>query len=227
MKLFSYWRSSCSWRVRIALAYKNVPHTLVPVHLVQGGGEQHGAEHVARNPSAQVPVLEIDANGVTQHLGQSLPILEYLEECHPHPALLPADPSLRARARQMAELVNSGIQPLQNLSVLQRLKNVHSVDEGPWAAYWIARGLTAMEQLASAQAQDLAPGGARGQFLIGNAPTLADVCLVPQLYNARRYQVDLAPYPTLVRVEAACHRVDAFVSSHPDRQPDAVPAPAR
>ena len=131
MKLFSYWRSSCSWRVRIALAYKNIPHTLVPVHLVQGGGEQHGAEHVARNPSAQVPVLEIEANGVTQHLGQSLPILEYLEECHPHPALLPADPSLRARARQMAELVNSGIQPLQNLSVLQRLKNVHSVDEGP------------------------------------------------------------------------------------------------
>lgn len=218
MKLYSYWRSSCSWRVRIALAYKSVPHTLVPVHLVKGGGEQHGPQHVARNPIAQVPVLEIEADGVTHHLGQSLAILEFIEERFPQPALLPAESLLRARVRQMAELVNSGVQPLQNLSVLQRLKQEHGVDDGPWAAYWIARGLGALERLAH---------GFAGQYLVGSAPSLADVCLVPQLYNARRYDVDLTPYPTLLRVESACFQLDAFASSHPDRQPDAVPAPAR
>jgi len=211
MKFYGYWRSSASWRVRIGLAYKNVAYEAVSVHLIKDGGEQHRDDYRALNPMAQVPTLVLDDG---RQLSQSLAILEYLEETIPEPPLLPRDPYLRARVRQLAELVNSGIQPLQNTHPLQQLK-ARGVDEKEWARYFIARGLDALQQSAQPTA---------GAFLVGDAPSLADVCLVPQLYNARRYQLDPARWPLLTRVEEACARLPAFHIAHADRQPDAVPS---
>ena len=212
MKLFGYWRSSSSWRVRIALAHKGLAYENAPVHLLKEGGEQHHHDHTARNPMNQVPVLEIVEDGRTIHISQSLAILEYLEERFPSPALLPSGRVARATARQLAEMVNSGIQPLQNLSVLRRLKNDLGLDEIAWAHHVIERGLGAIESVLETSA---------GRFAVGDAPTFADVCLVPQLYNARRYKVALEPFPMSVRVEAACADLPAFRAAHPDRQPDA------
>lgn len=215
MKLYSYWRSSASWRVRIALAYKRIPYEYCAVHLVRGGGEQHAADYAAKNPMAQVPALELDSppGGPRRWIAQSLAILEYLEEQFPDPPLLPGDAYLRARARQLAELVNSGIQPFQNSPrVLAFIKDELGGDEAAFARRFIATGLAALERTAAETA---------GQFLVGDAPTFADLCLVPQLYGARRYGVDLAPMPLLLRVEAACTALAAVAQAHPDRQPDA------
>lgn len=211
MKLYSYWRSSASWRVRIGLAYKQIAYEYVPVNLVREGGEQHKPEYQARNPMEQVPTLELDDGRL---LSQSLAILEYLEETVPTPPLLPRDPYQRARARQLAELVNAGIQPLQNTGPQQRLKAL-GVDEVAWSRHFITQGLTALAATAASSA---------GRFLVGDAPTLADVCLVPQLYNARRFGVDLSPLSLalLGRVEAACMELEAFQLAQPDRQPDNV-----
>ncbi|WP_373046672.1 maleylacetoacetate isomerase [Vulgatibacter sp.] len=208
MKLYGYWRSSASWRVRIALAFKGLAYEYVPVHLVKDGGEQHGAAHQRRNPMEQVPVLEVD--GV--RLAQSMAILEYLEETHPAPALLPAAPFARAKARQLAEVINAGIQPLQNLGVIQQVKALGS-DEKAWAAHWIRKGLAALEVEAAESA---------GRFLVGDAPSFADVCLVPQLYASRRFGIDPADYPTLARIEATCAALEPFAKAHADAQPDAV-----
>lgn len=221
MKLFSYWRSSSSWRVRIALAFKGIDYAYEAVHLVQNGGEQHADSYRARNPMKQLPTLEISTKGGTQHLAQSMAILEYLEETHPEPALLPADPFLRARARQLAEIVNSGIQPLQNLHLMQRLKASFEVEGEPvdarkWCAPFIADGLKAYETLAAETA---------GKFSVGDNLSFADLCLIPQLYNARRFSVDLSAYPLLLQIEQNCQALDAFKESHPDAQPDAVLAP--
>jgi maleylpyruvate isomerase len=213
MKLYGYWRSSSTWRVRIALAHKGLAYQYDAVHLVRDGGEQHAARFRAINPMSEVPVLELDEGGVTRRLTQSLAIIEYLERTVPRPALLPDDAFLAARARQLAEMVNAGIQPLQNSAVLARVRDQLRGDEAAWARHYISRGLSALELVC----QDTA-----GSFLVGDAPTVADVCLVPQLYNARRFAVDPAAYPTLLRVEAACLALPAFVDSHPDRQPDAV-----
>ncbi len=210
MKLHGYWRSSASWRVRIALAWKDLAYDYVPVHLVRGGGEQHAQGYRASNPMRQVPLLALDG-GV--ELSQSLAIIEYLEERHPAPGLLPADPIARARARQLAEIVNSGIQPLQNLAVLQHLDTL-AVDRNAWAVHWISRGLEALESLAKTTA---------GRYAVGDAVSIADLCLIPQLYSSRRFPVDLAPYPTLLRIEAACAELPAFQAAHADRQPDATP----
>lgn len=209
MKLYGYWRSSASWRVRIALAYKGLSYEYVPVHLVKDGGQQHGEAHRARNPMEQVPVLEVDGRLLTQ----SLAIIEWLEETWPQPALLPKDPFLRMRARQLAEIPNSGIQPLQNLSILQEIEKLGG-DKQAWGARWNRRGLAAMEAIARETA---------GRFLVGDEPTVADVCLVPQLYAARRFGVDPAEFPTLLRVEAACAELPAFRQAHADVQPDATP----
>ncbi len=215
MKLYGYWRSSCSWRVRIALNHKGLPYENVSVHLVKDGGEQHGEAHRARNPMRTVPTLELTEGGRVLHLSQSLAILEYLEERHPSPPLLPAEPLERARVRMLAEMVNSGIQPLQNLSVLRRLKGEMGADEKAWAVYWIQRGLEALQ---------VAVRETAGTYCMGDAVSLADLCLVPQLYNARRFGVDLEPFTVLTRIEDACASLPAFQAAHPDRQPDAVQA---
>ncbi|AKU93059.1 maleylacetoacetate isomerase [Vulgatibacter incomptus] len=213
MKLHGYWRSSASWRVRIALAHKGLAYEYVPVHLVRGGGEQHSEAHRAKNPMAQVPVLELDDGTM---LSQSLAIIEWLEETHPTPPLLPKDPVARARARQLAEMVNAGIQPLQNIGVQQHLVSLGlGVDEKAWTVHWIRRGLGALEAVAKNTA---------GRFCVGDAVSVADACLVPQLYGARRFAIDVADYPTLARIEEACAALPAFAAAHADRQPDAVPA---
>lgn len=213
MKLFGYWRSSSTWRVRIALAYKAIGYQPDTVHLLRDGGEQHHAAHTSRNPMAQVPVLEVEDYGKVLHISQSMAIIEYLEERYPTPALLPAGRAARAQARLCAELVNSGIQPLQNLSVLRRVKNELGLDDQAWARHFISHGFAALEEELKESA---------GRFCVGDTVTVADCFLVPQIYNARRYGVELGAYPIIARVELACNELDAFRVSHPDRQPDAT-----
>ncbi|MDC0714381.1 maleylacetoacetate isomerase [Stigmatella sp. ncwal1] len=215
MKLYGYWRSSCTWRVRIALNLKGVGYTYEAVHLLKDGGQQNSDAYRAVNPLRTVPTLEFQEGGTVRRLSQSMAILEYLEERHPTPALLPAEPWARARCRMLSESVNSGIQPLQNTAVMQFVKKEFQADEKAFAAHWNVRGLTALE----AMVQETA-----GTYCIGEQVSFADLFLVPQLYGARRYGVDLSPYPTLTRIEAACERLPAFQAAHADRQPDAVPA---
>lgn len=213
MKLYGYWRSSATWRVRIGLNLKGLVYDYQSVHLVKDGGEQKTDTHRARNPLAQVPVLEVEHDGRLVYLSQSLAILQWLDEVYPAPAILPADAFARARVRQLAEVVNAWIQPLQNLDTLARVEALGG-DRNVWARSVIHDGLTALESTVADTA---------GQFLVGDSPTLADICLVPQLYNARRYGADVAPFPTLLRVEAACTALPAFQAAHPDVQPDATP----
>jgi maleylpyruvate isomerase len=215
MKLYSYWRSSCSWRVRIALNLKGLAYTYEAVHLLKDGGQQNSEAYRAVNPMRTVPMLEFEEGGMVRRLSQSLAILEYLEERYRTPALLPEEPLPRARVRMLSEMVNSGIQPLQNLTVLQWVKGELKGDDKAFAAHWNARGLTALEAAVKETA---------GTYCVGDTVSLADICLVPQLYGARRFGVDLTPYPTLTRIEAACERLPAFQAAHPDRQPDAAPA---
>lgn len=216
LRLYGYWRSSSSWRVRIGLALKDLSYEYVALDLLEQ--EQFREEHRARNPMGQVPVLEASDGGRVVRLVQSMAILEWLEERHPSPPLLPPDAPGRARVRALAELVNSGIQPMQNAVVLRTLKRRLPGYEQEWAASFIARGLEALEPLTAAGA---------GRFSHGDAPGLADCYLVPQLYNARRYGVDVSPFPTLRRIEEACGALPAFQAAHPDRQPDAPPAERR
>jgi maleylpyruvate isomerase len=208
MILYDYWRSSSAWRVRLALHFKGIPFERRVVNLIKDGGEQHGTDFAALNPARQVPVLVTDEG---RTITQSMAIIGYLEERFPAPPLLPADPWLRARARQLAEMVNAGIQPLQNMSVLNHAQ-ANGVDRDEWARHFIAHGLAALEAAAEETA---------GAFLIGNALTLADVYLIPQLYNARRWRVDIAPFPTLVRIDATCAALPAVRAAHPDAQTDA------
>jgi maleylpyruvate isomerase len=210
MILYDYWRSSSAWRVRLALHFKGIAFERRVVNLIKDGGEQHAADFATLNPSRQVPVLVTD-DGRT--LAQSMAIIGYLEEQFPAPPLLPADPWLRARARQLAEMVNAGIQPLQNMSVLNHAQ-ANGLDRDEWARHFIERGLAALESAARETA---------GAFLVGDAVTLADLYLTPQLYNARRWKVDVAPFPTLVRIDAASAALPAFAAAHPDAQSDAAP----
>lgn len=213
MKLYSYWRSSSSWRVRTALAFKGLDYEYESIHLLEQGGIQHSEAHKARNSMEQVPVLEVDIDGETRHLAQSMAILEFLEESHPEPALLPDDAFGRARARQLAEIVNSGIQPVQNLLLLQRLSRSFDVDAKAWCAPFIADGLVAYEKVARETA---------GDFSVGDKPSFADICLIPQMYNARRFKVDMSDMELLLQIEQNCMALDAFKAAHPDEQPDAV-----
>ncbi len=212
MKLYGYWRSTSTWRVRIALNLKGIDYAYQPVHLARG--EQHGEAYRGLSPRSEVPVLEVEERGVERHLSQSVAIIEYLEERFPRPALLPRDPFMRGLARQLAEMVNSGIQPLQNLSVLAHVRDQLGGDEKAWARTWIGRGLASLEQAARATA---------GRFLVGDSVTLADLYLVPQLYAARRYGTDLAGLDLLLRVEATCNELPAFQRAHAERQIDAEP----
>lgn len=214
MILYSYFRSSAAYRVRIALAWKGLAPELVPVHLTRGGGEQHAPAHRARNALGLVPVLELDDGSL---LPQSLAIVEYLEETHPDPPLLPALAEERARVRSLALHVACEIHPLNNLRVLAYLGGTLGATEAQrlaWYRHWVETGLDALEAR-------LAGESATGRFCHGEAPTLADLCLVPQLYNARRFGSDPARWATLARVEAACLALPAFDRARPEVQPDA------
>ena len=215
LTLYTYWRSSAAWRVRIGLHLKGLPWQARPVHLVRDGGEQHLPDYAALNPQQLVPTL---VHGQTV-LTQSLAILEYLDEAFPDTAaLLPADAAGRARVRAMAQLVACDIHPINNLRVMQYLGGRLEIDEMArldWAGHWMAQGFAAMES-------QVAHRDRQGPFCHGAAPGLADCCLVPQLYNARRFGVDLAPYPTLVRIGQTCMTLPAFADSAPERQADAL-----
>ncbi|MFO0608926.1 MAG: maleylacetoacetate isomerase [Polyangiales bacterium] len=212
MRLHNYWRSSASWRVRIALAHKGIAYEYVAVNLVKDGGEQRGDAYRALNPMMQVPTLAWEENGETRLLTQSIAILEYLEETHPEPALLPRDPYLRARARQLAELINSGVQPLQNLEPQRYVREELEGDATAWTRHFIVRGMAALEEEAKRSA---------GDFLVGDAVSFADVCLVPQMFATRRFAGGADAFPTLARIEARCLELPAFQQAAPERQPDA------
>ncbi|KAG9481724.1 hypothetical protein GDO78_010778 [Eleutherodactylus coqui] len=201
--LFSYFRSSCSWRVRIALALKGIQFDQCPINLIQDGGQQLTDEFKRVNPMQQVPALRID--GVT--ISQSLAIIEYLEETRPLPPLLPKDPIKRAQCRMLSDHITSGIQPLQNLFVLQK------VGDGKleWAQYFIMKGFQALEMLLQETS---------GKYCVGDEVTMADLCLVPQVANADRYKVSMTPYPTISRINEALLQLEAFQVSHPSVQPD-------
>lgn len=209
--LRNYWRSSASHRVRIGLGLKGLPYEYLAVNIVKG--EQHTDAFRARNPLGQVPALEVvEDDGARFAIAQSLPILEYLDERWREPALLPADPYLRARTRALAEIVNAGIQPHQNLTTMKKVKSIGG-DADAWPRSFIADGLAAY----ACVAPDVA-----GAFSVGDTPTIADCCLVPQLAAARRFGVDLAPWPLLLAIEARCLALPAFARAAPDQQPDAV-----
>lgn len=217
LKLYGYWRSSAAYRVRIALNLKGLEYESVPVHLVREGGEQHRPEFAATNPQKLVPVLQHGHRVVRQ----SLAILEYLDELWSDPPLLPPTPRDRAHARALALLIACDVHPLNNLRVIQYLErefNAPQSERDAWVRHWIAEGLAAFEALL---VEDLS----RGAFCVGDAPGIADCCLIPQVYNARRFGVDLAPYPTIRDIEAVCLALPAFDSARPERQPDA-PAPS-
>jgi maleylpyruvate isomerase len=209
MRLYGYWRASSPWRVRIALEHKGVSYEYIPVNLAQG--EQLGAPFAEKNPLAQLPVLEIMVNGRLERVTQSLAIIELLEELHPTPALLPKDPVQRARARQYALTIASGIQPFQNPATHKEVKALGG-DERAWTQTFMRRGLAALESEVRQTA---------GTYMVGEAVSIADVCLAPQLYAVRRFDVDVAAYPTLARIETAVAALPAFQRAHADRQIDA------
>jgi maleylpyruvate isomerase len=213
MKLYTFFRSSASYRVRIALNLKGLDYEHVPIHLRRGGGEQLKPAYKAINPQALVPALEDDG----QIFLQSLAIIEYLEERYPNPPLLPSDAADRAVVRSMALLIACEVHPIQNLRVLNHLKNNHKQSDEDtirWARHWINLGFSALEQM-------VISGSKQGDFCFGETPTMADLCLVPQLGNARRFGVDLSAFPKLLAIEAACMSLPPFADAAPEHQPDA------
>lgn len=212
MRLYGFWRSTSTWRVRIALAYKGIAYEYVPIRLRPQGGDQDRPEFRAKNPIGQVPVLELSIDGRQRQLSESMAILELLEERHPSPPLLPSDPFLRARARQIALSIVSGVQPLQNLAVRLWVEHELGADADAWTRHWITRGLESLETLVRETA---------GAYAVGDAVSHADVCIVPQMHSARRFGIDLGRYPTLRAIEAACAPLPAFIDADADNQPDA------
>jgi maleylacetoacetate isomerase len=215
LKLYSYWRSSAAYRVRIALNLKGLAYEIVPVHLVRHGGEQHSPEYRKINPQELVPTL-VDGRRVIR---QSIAIVEYLDETYDgEMKLLPPTARDRARVRALAMLVACDIHPLNNTRVVRYLDRELGADEAArhrWMRHWMEEGFASFEEL-------VARHPSTGLFCEGDTPTIADVCLVPQVYNARRFGVDLSPYPTIEAIVAACLQLDAFDRARPENQPDAV-----
>lgn len=210
MKLYSYFRSSAAYRVRIALNLKNIPYEMVSIHLVKEGGLNRRPEYRAVNPQMRVPALALSSGEV---LIQSLAIMEYLDEVYPEPPLLPPEALARAHVRALAQLVACDIHPLNNTSPLRYLKNPlkHEQPEvDAWYRHWVVEGFEALEAM-------LGPG----PYAYGAQVTLADLCLVPQVFNARRLKVPLDRYPKIVAVDAACQKLAAFDKARPENQPDA------
>jgi maleylacetoacetate isomerase len=222
MIFHGYFRSSAAHRCRIAFNLKRIMPTRRDHHLLRSGGEQRQASYAAINPQSLVPALEIpiedSSNGKNDDvLTQSLAIIEWLDEVYPEPSLLPGDPLLRAQIRAFSQVIACDIHPLQNLRVLQYLKNDLGHDQADadrWCQRWIGDGLAACEAL-------LARGGNPGKFCFGSTPTLADICLVPQVYSAKRFGVDLTEMPRIQAIFASCEKLEAFQSARPENQPDA------
>lgn len=213
MKLYTYFRSSTAYRVRIALNLKGLAYEAVPVHLLRHGGEQLAQAYRAVNPSALLPAL--DDEGAVIH--QSLAIMEYLDELHPATPLLPSGALDRARVRALALTVACDTHPLTNLRVLKYLKGPLGLSEEvktEWYKHWLGEGMAMLEAHLAGEPQT-------GRFCHGDTPTMADCCLVPQVFNAQRFELDLAPYPTIMRIHAACAVLPAFAAAHPAQQPDA------
>ncbi|CAG9312136.1 unnamed protein product [Blepharisma stoltei] len=206
--LFSYWRSSCSWRVRIVLSIKNIPHHYHAINLLSG--EQKGDEFIEKNPLKQVPYLHGEGVGISQ----SLAIIHYLEDIQPTPSVLPSTPILRAKMWEICEIINSWIQPLQNLTIINRIEALGG-NKTEWAAEVITDGLRAVERVLEQVA---------GTYCVGDQLTIADACLVPQVYNARRFNVDLTPFPIVSRVTEALLALPEIQRAAPENQPDAVKA---
>ncbi|CAJ1073621.1 maleylacetoacetate isomerase isoform X1 [Xyrichtys novacula] len=198
--LHGYFRSSCSWRVRIAFALKGIEYDQVTVNLIKDGGQQ---EFQSVNPMQQVPAVEID--GIT--LCQSLAVIQYVDETRPGAKLLPADPKKRAQVRMISDLIASGIQPLQNLYVIQKI----GADKVQWSQHFIDRGFKALEPILKQTA---------GKYCVGDEISMADICLVPQVYNAERFKVNMDQYPTIKRLNQTLLEIEAFKVSHPSNQPD-------
>jgi len=215
LTLYGYWRSSSSYRVRAALELKGLAYRYEAVHLLDDGGHQHRESYRALNPMRIVPTLVLEQGGQRHVVTQSVAICELLDELFPETALLPTSPFQRAEVRALVEVVNSGIQPIANLSVLRHLARELGLDEGArnaWIHHWISKGLDGLERLLERSAR---------AFAVGDTPTLADCFIVPQLYNARRYALDLSPYPRLRHIEASCLALPAFQRALPEHQPDA------
>ena len=213
MKLYSYWRSSAAYRVRIALNLKGLDYEVVPVHLLKNGGEQHQAEYQSINPQGVVPAL-VDGN---VRIGQSLAIMDYLEDRYPEPALYPQSIEARAFARQFAQVVACDIHPLNNLRVLKYLKRTLDQDDearNDWYHHWVRMGFTALEKLLDGRDW-------QGPYCLDGQVGIADACLVPQIYNARRFEVPMDDFPTLARINQACMELEAFRQAAPENQVDA------
>jgi maleylpyruvate isomerase len=207
IRLYDYWRSSAAYRVRIALNLKGVPYDQVPVNIAPGTDEQKSEAYQTVNPQMRVPALEVEG----QRSGQSMAILEWLEETYPEPSILPSDPWRRLQARSFADTIACDIHPLNNLSVLSVLRRDFGADNDAvtrWYHDWIHRGFTALEQFASTQMV--------GQFVFGDIPSIAEITLVPQIANARRFDMDLSAFPTLVAIDAACMEIEAFRKASPE-----------
>jgi maleylacetoacetate isomerase len=213
MKLYTYFRSSAAYRVRIALNLKGLSYEAVPVHLLKDGGQQRQDDYRQINPSGLVPALQDDRITLTQ----SMAIIEYLDERYPAVPLLPQDPPGRARVRELAQIIACDIHPLNNLRVLRHLVHELKLSEeqkNAWIRHWIGEGLAGLEA-------HLARDPAAGPFCHGNSPTIADCFLVPQVFNAQRFEIDMAAYPNISRIYALCADMPAFAGAHPAQQPDA------
>ncbi|WP_394828351.1 maleylacetoacetate isomerase [Pendulispora albinea] len=210
--LYTYWRSSSSYRVRFALAVKKLPFQSIPVNLREG--EQHRDEHRARSPTGYVPCLFVDG----RPLVESVAIIELLDELYPDPPLYPRDPWARARVRSLVEVINAGTQPMQNLAVTDRLASDPALRK-EWSRHFNARGLASFERLMALHEQE----GVEGRYAYGDTLTAADLFLVPQMYSAQRFGVDLSPYPRAVAAAEAALATDAAQAAIPERQPDASP----